>query len=227
MRRWRRVAIAAIALGALGAAETSKASSALSGTTTADNDFFAYVSTNPAVLGTPIGSGDSWPSAFTVSSSTLGAGTYYLQVEAIDQGPPAAFSGIFSLTGDGLFANGSQTLTTDPANIPFWTGGFNDNNGAFTPQPWVMPTGSVVQATSFSWGNIVGTANWIWPSDASSGGATGQCGNCTVDFMAQFTVGTGISSGVPEPGTWALMLLGVGAIGASLRTNRRTATAAV
>lgn len=39
--------------------------------------------------------------------------------------------------------------------------------------------------------------------------------------LRQLRVG-GITAAVPEPGTWALMLLGFGAVGASLRRRRRT-----
>ena len=225
MGTWRRVAISAMALAALGAAQAANASSALSGSPTTDNAFFAFVSSNPAVLGTQVGFGNAWGNPFPVSSSTLGPGTYYLQIESINEGGPGGMSGVFNLSGDGLFANGSNTLTTDPANIPFWSGGYNNSNSTETAQTWVEPTGGVLQATSNPWGNVVGTPNWIWPSDPSSSpsGGSGPCGNCTVDFMAQFTVGASIPPGVPEPATWALMLLGVGAVGATLRMNRRTA----
>jgi hypothetical protein len=42
--------------------------------------------------------------------------------------------------------------------------------------------------------------------------------------LRQLRVG-GIQAAVPEPGTWAMMLLGFGAIGASMRRNRRRSTA--
>lgn len=34
-----------------------------------------------------------------------------------------------------------------------------------------------------------------------------------------------VGGGIPEPGAWALMLVGIGALGAALRARRRTATA--
>src|SRR5207248_7771202 len=103
----------------------------------------------------------------------------------------------------------------------YWLGGYNSANGSFVAQPWVVPTGGVLQATSFAWGNVAGTANWIWPSDAlsSPGGANGQCGFCTVDFMTQFSVPRS-DAAVPEPGTWAMMLFGFSAIGVAARRRR-------
>lgn len=228
----RMMAVAgAAALTLFVAVQPADADTSLSGTMTVDNGFFAYVSTDPSTLGTLIGSGNSWPSAFSVSSSTLGPGTYYLQIEGINEGGPASFSGIFSLSGNGQFGNGTQTLTTDPSNLSYWLGDYNSSNSSFAAQPWVVPTGGVLQATSFPWGNIVGTANWIWPSDAlsSPGGASGPCGLCTVDFMTQFSVSRS-DAAVPEPRTWAMMLLGFGAIGVAARRRRavrQTATVTV
>jgi hypothetical protein len=223
--RMRVVAAAgAAALASLAIAQSAHADTVLSGTTTADNAFFAFVSTNPAVLGTSIGSGNNWPSSFAVSSSTLGPGTYYLQIEAINYGGPAGFSGVFNLNGNGVFGNGTQTLTTDPSDLAYWLGGYNSANSSVAVQPWVVPVGSVLQATSYPWGNVAGTPNWIWPSDSSSspGGASGPCDSCTVDFMAQFSV-PGLQGGVPEPATWAMMLLGFCGIAFQMRRRRNTA----
>lgn len=219
--RTRLLATAAAALAITTAAgQPARADTVLSGNTTADNAFFAYISTDPTTLGTLIGSGNNWPSSFPVSTSTLGPGTYYLQIEAINYGGPGAYSAVVNLTGDGMFGNGTQTLTTDPANLAYWLGGFNSTNSDVVAQPWIVPTGSVLQATSFSWGNIVGTPNWIWPSDplSSPGGASGPCEFCTVDFMAQFTVGQGTD--LPEPATWVMMLLGFGIVGWAMRRTR-------
>jgi hypothetical protein len=205
----------------MAAAQPARADSGLSGTATADDDFFAWVSTNPGTLGTAVGSGSNWGTSYPVSLSTLAPGTYYLQIEAIDQyGAPGGFSGVFNLSGDGLFANGTPTLTTDASNLAYWLGSYNNSNSSDAIQTWVVPTGSVVQAT-YPWGNIAGTPSWIWPSDPSSSPpAGGQCPFCTVDFMATFTVGQP-ESGVPEPSTWAMMLLGLLGVGGALRRRRR------
>lgn len=51
---------------------------------------------------------------------------------------------------------------------------------------------------------------------------TGSPGNWVMDDL---TFTTGVTAAVPEPGAWALMILGFGAAGAALRAKRRRAFA--
>ena len=206
---------------ALLATSGANADAILSGATTADNAFFAYVSSNNATLGTLIGSGNSWPSAFSVLSGTLTPGTYYLQIEAINYGGPGGFSGIFNLTGSGQFLNGSQTLTSDPTNLAYWKGIYNDSSGAVSPQAWVQPTGSVYQDTNYPWGNITGTANWIWATDSLSNPGGIPCDTCTVDFSAQFSVTGGTQLPIPEPVTIAVFGAGLAGVMALRRRKAK------
>jgi hypothetical protein len=211
-----RQAFAISAIGLIAMAAEAAAGAQLTGTMTADNAFFAYISSSPNTLGTLIGSGNSWPSSFSLAPTTLTGGTEYLNIEAINYGGPGGMSAVLSLSGTGAhFANGTQTLTTDPSNLAYWSGLYNGNNSAVTPQTWVPATGTVLHDTSFGWGNIVGTPNWIWPSDPnSSSSSSSVCANCTVDFTTSITA-------VPEPSNWALPLSGVGVIGLSIRAVRR------
>lgn len=205
-------------LALFGAAASVQATT-LTGSMTTDNAFYAFISTNDAVLGTQIGSGNNWQQSFSLTPTTLTASTYYLQIEAINYGLQGGFSAVLNLSDTGYrFANGSQTLTTDPANLAYWSGGYNSNNSTVTPQTWVQPTGGVLQDTTYTWGNRAGTANWIWPSDNSSypGGPYGTCTTCTVDFSVAI-------SAVPEPSTWAMMIFGF--LGVGLVAYRRKSPA--
>jgi hypothetical protein len=66
----------------------------LSGALTADNAFYAYISTDDAVLGTLVAEGNNWGATSTFSNFVLTPGqTYYLQVEAINYGGPGALIG--------------------------------------------------------------------------------------------------------------------------------------
>lgn len=144
----------------------------------------------------------------------LTGGTQYLNIEAINYGGPGGFSAVLNLTGTGYrFANGSTTITTDPSNLAYWSGLFNSYNAAVTPQPWVPATGGVLQDVSYGWGNVVGTPNWIWPSDSlSSSSDSSVCQFCTVDFTVAI---------LPEPANWSIVGLACGGIGLILRSNRR------
>lgn len=214
-----RFGVFAAVLGAAAlAASGASANAILSGTTTTDNAFFAYVSSNNATLGTLIGSGTDWGTSYSVNSGSLSPGTYFLQIEGINQGGPAGLSGVFNLSSGGLFLNGTQTLTTDPSNLAYWLGSYNNSNSSATQQAWVQPTGAVYQDTSFPWGNKAGTPNWIWASDSLSNPGGSPCGLCTVDFSTQFTV-SGSPTAVPEPLT--LTLFGAGLAGAVAMRRRK------
>lgn len=200
----------------------------ISGSFTADNALFVYISTNDAVLGTLVASGNNWGDVFSFSNLPLTLGqNYYIQVEAINYGGPGAFIGQLSLSGTGFtFANGSSTLLTGE---PGWSGGYNDSNSNVTQQPWVEPAGSTV---SFGlngispWNTQPGLstdAAWIWPSDANSlpsgDNVNGTCGYCTVDFSAE--VIDGPVQPAPEPATGGLVAVGLICLGAIEWRRRR------
>jgi hypothetical protein len=182
----------------------------ISGNLTVDNAFFAYISTNPSVLGTLVASGNSWPTTFSFSDTLTPGVTNYLQIEAINYGAWGGLLGQFTLSDTGfMFANGSQTLLTDTTD---WVGNFYNLNSSVTPQPWVQPSGSVVSFGPNSvgpWGTRPGIdsgALWIWPTDADTDPYYGACQYCTVDLMTSIYPTTTI----PEPGT--LLLFGSGIV---------------
>lgn len=210
-----RMALPAAALLMASAAPDAGATT-ISGDLTADNGFLAFISMSNTTLGTEIASGNSWSSTYSFSDVALTAGqTYYLQIEAVNQGGPGAFLGQFTLSDSGFqFSNGTQTLLTDTSD---WQAIYNDTNTAITQQPWVTPNGSVISdgLNGVSpWGAhsaISSDAEWI---DATTEGL-GACGTCTVDFSTPITP----TSVTPEPASF-LMLAGALAAAAAFRMRR-------
>lgn len=224
--------IAGLVLAASLVAAGTHAAVILSGSFTADNYVYVYLSTSANDRGTLIGSGNNWASTFYVTPASLTPGTtYYLNIEAIN-GDGGAYSaggllGDFTLSGGATFGNGQTELLTSASSI--WKAGYNDSNGNNTAQTWLRPTGSAValglNGTS-PWGTIGGISNqaaWIWASDIQSGNGSSpgsQCASCTVDFQTSFTV-----AAVPEPGSVAAF--GVGLAGLALVLRRRRSRGAV
>ena len=217
------VAASAGALVATGAPATAFAD-VLTGTMTVDNGYFAYVSTSNNTLGTLIGSGTNWPTSTSVASSNLGPGTYYLHIEAINQG---LWGGVL-----GNFSVGSQSFSTSGTG---WAAVFNNYNSSFTPQPWVAPDFSNPadavtvygpnNGTTSPWGpdqggspiaGISTSADWIdgtGPNalDEFQTGSVCTNGDCTVDFSYAFTVPSapGPIPGAGFAGLAALALAGL------------------
>jgi hypothetical protein len=194
------LAAAAIVLAAAGSAQATTLNLSL----TADNAFSAYLSTSDSTLGTLIGSGGDWTSTFNFSQPLAGT-PLFLHVVAANGGGPDGFIGSFSLSDASYhFSNGSQALDTDTANWKAdpWSGA------------WTTPAGAPVSFGANGvgpWGpraGISGSAQWIWSSPD----------NGVAEFSTQLT-GPG-SGSVPEPASWAVMLLGMLGTGAVLRMRR-------
>jgi PEP-CTERM motif len=185
----------------LGAAQAAT----LSGNLTVDDAFTAYLSTSDAVAGTALVSGTSWTSAQSFSA-TLNAGqTYYLHVAGRDvYGVISAFLGSFNLTPDAQFSNGTQFLVTNTTDWQVSATGFG--NGYAAPN-------SLGANGANPWGNLGGiapNAEWIWTGP-------GQLGEAY--FSTKITV-----AAVPEPESYALMLTGLGLVGAVVRRRAQRGT---
>jgi hypothetical protein len=213
-----------VALAGLSISAASLASATtLSGSLTADNAFFAYISTDNSTLGTLVASGNNWPTTFTISAAALTRGvTNYLQIEVINYGLQGGFIGDFTLSDTGFhFANGTQSLSTDTTN---WSGIYNSGNSTVVAQPWVQPTAGVVSfgANGVSpWGmrpGISAGADWIWPNDANSLPGGNACANCTVDLSTVITPGMTVT---PEPASLLIFGSGVLAVARVLRRKIR------
>jgi len=191
----------------------------ISGSLTADNAFFAYISTSSSTLGTLVASGNNWPTTFSISAAALTPGVpNYLQIEVINYGLQGGFIGDFTLSDTSfLFANGMQSISTQTTD---WSGIYNNSNNTVVAQPWVMPTGGT---TSFGangvapWGTRPGIsagADWIWANDANSLPGGSACANCTVDLMLAILPA---ATSVPEPSSLLIFGSGVLALAGVLR----------
>lgn len=180
---------------------------AITGNATADDQFNAYISSSDAVLGTLIGSGNSWSSTYSVTGALSGSSLLYLHVIAVNSGGgPDGFLGTFTIDNGFTFANGSNTLSTDTAN---WRsiGAANSN--------WVVPVGTPISygANGVSpWGfhsAIDPNAQWIWSTPDA----------VYADFSTTLTPAAPGSTTVPEPLT--LSIFGAGLTGMGMMRRRR------
>ncbi len=125
----------------------------------------------------------------------------------------------------GSYTRGSDL---DPSDLVSFTYGGSD----------LLPSFTITQATVGGlFGNIPATLPG--PADLfiySGDGDFGSTGAGNPDRSGQWCAGIGCAAdqgingvwsagGVPEPGSWALMMVGVFGLGAAMRVRRRTATA--
>jgi hypothetical protein len=199
------VAVSLVALTAAGAVQAAVPT--LTGSLTSDNEFWAYLSTSDAALGTLIGQGNNWQATYSLTPTALSASTYYLHVVTNDYGRPDMFIGSFSLTGPYLFANSTTSLNT---NATDWRAGGGAANAS-----WSAPSGTPndlgVNGTG-PWGNVAGvsaSARFIWNSPDTDRA-----------FFSTTITGPRDTDAVPEPAAWALMITGFGLAGATLRRRR-------
>ena len=173
----------------------------LSGNLTVDNSFTAYLSTTDSTLGTQIGSGSAWESTYSVSSVLTPNVTEYLHIVANNVGGPGAFIGSFSLDNSNFaFANGTQTLLTNTTDWKQSATGFGSNyttpisSGSNGVSPWGAQSG------------ISSNAQWLAYQD----------GWTTAYFSTTITA----VAAVPEPETYAMLLAGLGLIGAAVKRRK-------
>lgn len=229
---FRSATVAASLLAIVGfTASQAHAAAVLTGNLTADNQFSVYISSDDSVLGNLIGQGNDWHTTYSLTSTSLTAGTYYLHVighnfygpsTGLAGGNPDALIGQFTLSGNYLFANGSTTLLT---NTTDWRAADAVYNGV-QPASWFAPTNSAISYSTNAgpniWTNnsggaarpgIASNAEWIWSSPDTTGEAY---------FSTTITAVPAAVGAVPEASTWAMMMVGFFGVGV-LAYRRRSA----
>ena len=167
---------------------------------------------------TTAASGYSWVAGGTgvVLDTTSGAGA-----------EPAIADGVYG-TGNYLSVEGgaSETLSISAANIKdieLYVGSLDTYNSLYFAGPNVTITGTELGLlTGAANGNqTAANTNGVFKFDFSTP-VTGVTLSSTTN---SFEIAS-ISAGVPEPGVWAMMLMGFGGMGAVMRSRRRLASVA-
>ncbi len=152
----------------------------------------------------------------------------------------------FASPGEGI----SQTVATTVGDIYRLTFGYSDENCLGCSTVFTVNIGSFSQdftVTASDFGQGPGPNFFTRPFDVGEiGSYTATDANTTISFILKSTTNTGNNDplldgvvfekigtttlpdipGVPEPGTWAMMLTGFGLLGAALRRRRALETLA-
>jgi hypothetical protein len=163
------------------------------------------------------------------SSATSGTTTYSFPITAEGLSLGTSYTwGPATFSSDVLFAE------NDAYGVPYLA----DGVGFGSPTLSVTTSESAIgfyfgsyygaQTITYDAGGLIGTLDVPAPNSTTFIGFTGLTGPTTLTFTNNAELDTTEivaafnASSLPEPSTWALMLLGFGAIGASMRHSRRS-----
>ena len=179
--------------------------------------------------------GDTFTQPFAISNtSTAGesvlsfgfdlAGTGYV-FDPVDLGPPGNGTAGTPFTPQG--GSGITTGIVNPVNVVDGSTFFSMDFTDFTPGEtfsWLLdidPSGG--GSPSVFGNNLIGASVYVDFSNGlrGSGLIEAVAGNSDAGQLRISTFTPTPPRGVPEPATWAMMMLGFGVVGASMRANRR------
>ena len=129
-------------------------------------------------------------------------------------------TGLSSVIGLDLNLNSGENgnNVSQPLTLTFQVNGVNIGTTTYNPGD------AVGRNLSFGFGSIVsGTTNYTLTA-LVSGPVCSGCGALQFGSENPFTL-RGLQGAVPEPSTWAMMLMGFGAIGYGVRRQLKTAAA--
>jgi hypothetical protein len=117
-------------------------------------------------------------------------------------------------------------LTAGPNDL-FWQ--FVNGCGPTVTAGGCPGGGTYVLHTLQQWGDLYNSSSFVSALSVGVGSGAGSGFDANIDNLALTTNAFGVTNvsrynfaAVPEPATWAMMLLGFGGIGASMRRQRRT-----
>jgi hypothetical protein len=211
----RRLVFASLSLSLLGAIAAVPASGAV----LYDNTTAASNSTNAEV----ISNGQSITDSFTLSQAAVVDGaTFSIWVNQTDTLTGLDWAIVTDPTGATTLDSGAATDITGP--LVGTAAPYNIYQESTSIPSLSLGAGTYYLELSNGTTDADGYVFW----DMSDGLSTADCDNsptCVVPSETFQILGTEVTSSVPEPATWAMFLIGFGAIGWTLR-GRRNASAA-
>ena len=179
------------------------------------------------------------------TADTTGANGEYGNVSIYGPGngnmnglPATSPDGGFFIASDPAFQNGaiSQTITGLTVGKQYtvsfdWAGAQQVNFGGPTTEGWQVSFGGATQSTATLDNADHGFTGWqkanlTFTADGASDMLSFLATGGPNSGVPPFALLDGVSvTGVPEPATWAVMLVGFGGLGAAIRSRRKQAAA--
>ena len=148
------------------------------------------------------------------------------------KGDPASVNGTGAVTVEGLTGSGLENATKGGispliTDIDITLNKYQLDFGNITTADLSTLDGNFLEF-AFTGHDALHGVSFDLATIGSTGlfGAHAGSGRSSDHFLGTFSVTQGAIGGVPEPATWAMLLLGFGGIGAMLRLSRRQDVAA-